>query len=326
MPPLAPSTWIGTSGPRWRGQVVEGGGDLRHRLVGAVVGRAEDGHDADRVLVAVGHRGLGGEKVATSGRPARGGLRRRSSGRTSPSTPARSCPSRGSAGPLGSPAACARLRQRHLSASPPSMHASLDPVVEQPVASSSSVACHRRPSMLQHRRSISAVCGYSSLSIMFFGEHSAMSCSASRLHPRGDERRQVQPGVAVEHQLVVNDLVGRVAAAWCPPGISSFGTVAFSSSQNCGRMDNSPPTSSGRYERAAPRRCLLGRRRPSSLTSSSCARAAALAECQPVPAPVSEPRQDSWKAPPSSPAAQATASISSSVTVYRLLSERPSSS
>ena len=28
-----------------------------------------------------------------------------------------------------------------------------------------------------------------------------------RLHPRGDERREVQPRVAVEHQLVVDDLV-----------------------------------------------------------------------------------------------------------------------
>ena len=31
-----------------------------------------------------------------------------------------------------------------------------------------------------------------------------------RLHPRRHERRQVQPGVAVEHQLVVHELVGGV--------------------------------------------------------------------------------------------------------------------
>src|SRR5262249_28070810 len=31
-----------------------------------------------------------------------------------------------------------------------------------------------------------------------------------RLHPRGDERRHVQPGVAVERELVVDDLVRRV--------------------------------------------------------------------------------------------------------------------
>ena len=58
------------------------------------------------------------------------------------------------------------------------MHASLDPVVEHPVAPVPS-ACHRRARMFTHRRSISAVCGYSSLSIMFLDEHSAISISAS---------------------------------------------------------------------------------------------------------------------------------------------------
>jgi hypothetical protein len=59
------------------------------------------------------------------------------------------------------------------------MHASLDPVVEQPVASPSRGAFQRRAMMLTQRRSISAVWGYSSLSIMFFGAHSAISRSAS---------------------------------------------------------------------------------------------------------------------------------------------------
>ncbi len=63
--------------------------------------------------------------------------------------------------------------------SPASMHASLEPVVEQPVASPSSGACHRWAIMLTQRRSSSAVCGYSSLSIMFLAEHSANSSSAS---------------------------------------------------------------------------------------------------------------------------------------------------
>jgi hypothetical protein len=31
-----------------------------------------------------------------------------------------------------------------------------------------------------------------------------------RLHPGGDERGHVQTGVAVEHQLVVNQLVGDI--------------------------------------------------------------------------------------------------------------------
>ena len=39
-------------------------------------------------------------------------------------------------------------------------------------------ACHRSARMLTQRRSISAVCGYSSLSIMFLLRHSVISCSA----------------------------------------------------------------------------------------------------------------------------------------------------
>ena len=58
------------------------------------------------------------------------------------------------------------------------MHASLDPVVEHPVAPVP-LAFQRRARMFTHRRSISAVCGYSSLSIMFFEAHSVMSSSAS---------------------------------------------------------------------------------------------------------------------------------------------------
>ena len=60
------------------------------------------------------------------------------------------------------------------------MHASLDPVVEQPTDfPGAHCAFHRLPRMFTQRLSSSAVCGYSSLSIMFLGEHSAISCSAS---------------------------------------------------------------------------------------------------------------------------------------------------
>jgi len=60
------------------------------------------------------------------------------------------------------------------------MQASLDPVVEQPVAPPAPVvatvgACHRFARMFTQRRSSSAVCGYSSLSIMFLSKHSAIS-------------------------------------------------------------------------------------------------------------------------------------------------------
>ena len=64
--------------------------------------------------------------------------------------------------------------------------------------------------MSTQRDSSSAVCGYSSLSIMFLSKHSAMSFSAcGSIHVR-DEGGDVHAGVAVEHQLVVNDLVGEV--------------------------------------------------------------------------------------------------------------------
>ena len=80
---------------------------------------------------------------------------------------------------VGLPAFRIRSRQRHLSASPPSIAASLDPVVEQPVACSCSGEFHRSARMLTHRASISAVCGYSSLSIMFLSAVSDISRAAT---------------------------------------------------------------------------------------------------------------------------------------------------
>ncbi len=58
------------------------------------------------------------------------------------------------------------------------MQASLDPVVEQPTAWSAAGTCQSRESMFTQRSSSSAVCGYSSLSIMFLSKVSAMSRSA----------------------------------------------------------------------------------------------------------------------------------------------------
>ena len=52
-------------------------------------------------------------------------------------------------------------------------------MVEQPVAELPAGAFHKLDRMFTQRRSSSAVCGYSSLSIMFLAEHSAISCSAS---------------------------------------------------------------------------------------------------------------------------------------------------
>jgi hypothetical protein len=61
---------------------------------------------------------------------------------------------------------------------PASIAASLEPVVEVPVACSSSGELHSRLSMLTQRCSSSAVRGYSSLSTMFLSNVSAMSRSA----------------------------------------------------------------------------------------------------------------------------------------------------
>jgi len=69
-----------------------------------------------------------------------------------------------------------RERQRHFMASPASMTASLDPIVEAPIGGPG--ALNRLLTMLTQRRSISAVCGYSSLSIMFLSKDSAIRRSA----------------------------------------------------------------------------------------------------------------------------------------------------
>ncbi len=59
------------------------------------------------------------------------------------------------------------------------MTASLEPIVDTPIASPSDGAWNRSATMFTQRRSISAVCGYSSLSIMFLSNVSAINFSAS---------------------------------------------------------------------------------------------------------------------------------------------------
>jgi hypothetical protein len=59
------------------------------------------------------------------------------------------------------------------------MQASLEPVVEHPTASPVFGAFHRSARMFTQRRSNSAVCGYSSLSIIFLSLASAISSAAS---------------------------------------------------------------------------------------------------------------------------------------------------
>jgi hypothetical protein len=60
--------------------------------------------------------------------------------------------------------------------------------------------------MFTQRRSSSAVCGYSSLSIMFLASALGHQLLGLGLHPGGDERGQVEPGVAVQDELVADHL------------------------------------------------------------------------------------------------------------------------
>ena len=69
------------------------------------------------------------------------------------------------------------MRQRALSASPASITASLEPIVDTPTGAPG--AWNRLETMFTQRRSSSAVWGYSSLSIMFLSNDSAMRRSAS---------------------------------------------------------------------------------------------------------------------------------------------------
>ena len=68
---------------------------------------------------------------------------------------------------VGLPSARRLARHRHLAAIPASMQASEEPTAEVPTVLAASGAFHRSAIMCTHRRSISAVCGYSSRSIMF---------------------------------------------------------------------------------------------------------------------------------------------------------------
>src|SRR5579863_9476257 len=79
----------------------------------------------------------------------------------------------------GWPLARRLARHRHLAAIPASMHASDEPMAEAPMVLAASGAFHRSAIMCTHRRSISAACGYSSLSIMFLLTDSAIRARTS---------------------------------------------------------------------------------------------------------------------------------------------------
>src|SRR5918995_3592170 len=80
----------------------------------------------------------------------------------------------------GFPASARRFCQRRFSASPPSIAASLEPVVEHQVAWSASGAFQRRLSVLTQRISSSAVCG-----VLVLVDHVLVEALGHELRCRG---------------------------------------------------------------------------------------------------------------------------------------------
>src|SRR5919107_830309 len=127
-----------------------------------------------------------------------------------------------------SPAACLLCCQRRLRASPPSMAASLEPVVEHPVASSTLGEFQRRLSMLTQRISSSAVWGYSSLSIMFLSKVSAISflaCGSMCVVTNVARFRRALPSSMSSSWIISYAISGIIG----PSGRRCLGTVIFPS-------------------------------------------------------------------------------------------------
>ena len=128
----------------------------------------------------------------------------------------------------GLPSARRRCCQRRLRARPPSIAASLEPVVEQPAACFGSgampeVADHVDAAHLHEGR----------LRILVLVDHVLVERLRHELlgigvHARGHERRQVEARVAVQHELVVDDLVGDLGGHLVRPGSSRLGTRPIS--------------------------------------------------------------------------------------------------
>ena len=195
---------------RRRLEGVEGGADLLHRLVRAVVGRAEHGDDADRVLVAQPDGLVGGHVVAVAVHRHGAQLDVPVVGELLPAD--LDVDAGHHVGPVGGLAG--RL--------PPVLPAALE---RQPAehrrlarpgggATGGRVAVRGVPEPAEHVHA--AGLDLRGLRILVLVDHVLVEAFGDqpvglRLHPGGDERRHVEPGVAVEHQLVVDDLVRHVA-------------------------------------------------------------------------------------------------------------------
>jgi len=161
------------------------------------------------------------------------------------------------------------------------MQASDDPIVEQPGGLR---RIGRVPEVGQHGHA--AVLDLGRLRVLVLVDHVLGQAFGHEpahlgLHPVGHERGQVLAGVAVEHQLVVDDLVGRGRRH-----------LAVGQSPRGNRASTAPWAKSGLTDRFS----ACGRRRwlePNMVLTSSClnAIAAALLGAAPTCGPVSAQRE-----------------------------------
>ena len=189
-------------------EIVERGADSRDRLVAAVEGGTEDRDDADGVLVARARRPRGSRcnrspSIGTS----RGSTSQKFANLSQQTWTLMPMTIFGRS--VGLPAAL-RCCQRRLSASPRACTPRWSRSSSSRWRSCGSGAFQRSASIPTHRCSSSAVRGYSSLSIMFLSKHSSISPPACGSVQVVTKRGEVETGVAVEHQLVVHDLIGDI--------------------------------------------------------------------------------------------------------------------
>ena len=135
------------------------------------------------------------------------------------------------------------------------MHASLDPVVEQPTAVAGSGAFHRSASIRTQRCSRSAVRGYSSLSIMFLSNDSAMSrraCGSAQVVTNVARLSRVLPS------SISSSCTTWYATSGCTPSGGSLNRGTRTGS--CANTGFTP--TSDRWSRASDGGCAMGTSRP----------------------------------------------------------------
>ena len=181
-PPLAPSTWMSMSSPVSACSSSRAAGQLGHRLVGAGVGHAESRHHHDRVLVHPLEHVVGVHRVVAVGHRDLAHLDVPVPGELVPHHLHRAAHHVGLVGGLARPPAAWRASATW----PPSRPACTPPTSRSPRRPRCwppPGAFHRSAIMCTHRRSISAVCGYSSLSIMFLSTDSSIrACTSGSSH------------------------------------------------------------------------------------------------------------------------------------------------